>query len=274
MAINCLNPLEFNKMPNYAKIPLEQRLTLPRYIRCGKCEACQNFKKWNQYIKISEDILTNNENEKTYFVTLTYAGNTKYINKKHIQQWLKKLKYQLTKWQKKTIKYTIIGEYGEITHRPHYHALITSENQYINNLIQNTWKMGIINIKQAQEGHIHYLASHKIKNKNNWILQSHNTGRKSYEQQIQNIKNTGNIIIKSNKIDWNKCEIPATQYYRAKAKRAGIKPQTTQEKNQHTEEISQISHEKTKNKIKHYENENKKKLIEKIRQRIKNNNLY
>ena len=56
--------------------------------------------------------------EQSCFVTLTYANAPKTLHVSHVQNFLKRLRKQ------GKIRHFITGEYGEKTHRPHYHAII------------------------------------------------------------------------------------------------------------------------------------------------------
>ena len=93
---------------------LDKKLLL---IPCGKCEACVQNKALEWTARLMKEA---EEWKYTYFVTLTYDDNhVKDLNKRDLQLFLKR-------FRKKTgfeMKYYITGEYGEMTFRPHYHAI-------------------------------------------------------------------------------------------------------------------------------------------------------
>lgn len=59
------------------------------------------------------------------FLTLTYNDDNlpddKSLNPKHVQDFLKRLRRRI---EPKKIRYFAVGEYGETTHRPHYHLVL------------------------------------------------------------------------------------------------------------------------------------------------------
>lgn len=68
-----------------------------------------------------------------YFITFTYADNNCLrtdrgylsLHKKHLQDFFKRLRIsQLRGGNTKSLKYYTVGEYGGISFRPHYHAII------------------------------------------------------------------------------------------------------------------------------------------------------
>lgn len=94
----------------------------------------------------------------TQWVTLTYAtehvpidynGNLT-LSKRDVQLFIKRLR----KAHKKTkIKYYAVGEYGERTHRPHYHIILFNADI---EKIQPAWKLGDIQYGTVTGGSIAY----------------------------------------------------------------------------------------------------------------------
>lgn len=76
------------------------------------------------------------------FVTLTYNkenipdGQTLYP--KHTQDWLKRLRLRFPH----KIRYYLVGEYGERTQRPHYHAALFGLGPEHSEIIGQTWPHG------------------------------------------------------------------------------------------------------------------------------------
>lgn len=84
------------------------------------------------------------------FVTLTYGPLThplsSSLNPKHPQLWLKRLRQAV---YPNKLRYFLVGEYGDRTHRPHYHAAIFGLDQSLGGgldgrrgLVALTWKNG------------------------------------------------------------------------------------------------------------------------------------
>lgn len=70
-------------------------------------------------------MLENLEHEgKSCFVTLTYAGCPTDLDPSHTQRWLKRLRKALNVREPTRLRYHLVGEYGENTQRPHYHAAL------------------------------------------------------------------------------------------------------------------------------------------------------
>src|ERR1044072_3765305 len=94
--------------------------TLP--VPCGKCPNCcaRRVSGWSfRLMQEDKDALS------AHFVTLTYsndfvpitANNFMTLDKKHVQKFMKLLRYYSPKFPK--IKYYAAGEYGSKTWRPH-----------------------------------------------------------------------------------------------------------------------------------------------------------
>lgn len=81
------------------------------------------------------------------FITLTYAPDTLpsdgSLNKKHLQDWLKRFRKAIEPLK---VRYYACGEYGEQTFRPHYHAILFGVGVQFQSLIQQTWKLGFIQV--------------------------------------------------------------------------------------------------------------------------------
>ena len=136
----------------------EDSLTLP----CGHCRACRIARSREWYVRLYHELLYH---EDAVFVTLTYdeehLPNNQSINKNAIQLWMKRLRKEIAP---RRIKYYAIGEYGEQTKRPHYHAIIynISKREHkmngtihaVTGPIVNTWKEGGIGIGTAETNSI------------------------------------------------------------------------------------------------------------------------
>lgn len=115
--------------------------------------------------------------EDNAFVTLTYSdenlptGGT--LVPTHYQLWLKRLRAKL---QTKTIRYFIVGEYGEGTERPHYHAILFGYPPCRNapsmcksrrceqcSLIFDTWGLGLVQVGTLTHASAQYCAGYITK---------------------------------------------------------------------------------------------------------------
>jgi len=84
-------------------------------IPCGKCIGCTAARRKDWAIRMYHEAQSHEQN---CFVTLTYKDAPKTLHVSHVQNFLKRLR------KHGKIRHFITGEYGEKTHRPHYHAII------------------------------------------------------------------------------------------------------------------------------------------------------
>lgn len=96
--------------------------------RCGRCMACRISRQREKKIRICH------ESEyfiKKCFLTLTYDENHIPENgslvKKDLQDFMKRLRKY---FPAQSIKYFACGEYGDQTHRPHYHVILFGCDMY------------------------------------------------------------------------------------------------------------------------------------------------
>lgn len=135
---NGRNPISFAfkaKTPDY-------------FIPCGKCEACQVQKRMEWGIRMFHESQMHDRN---CFVTLTYNEEScpEKINREDPQTFIKRLRHHSSR----PIRYFLTGEYGDKTHRPHYHAILFGEDflggaysindeLYGNKILDGIWKHG------------------------------------------------------------------------------------------------------------------------------------
>ena len=114
-------------------------------IPCGKCVGCRSTQRRDWGLRIYHESLSHDRN---CMVTLTY-------NDEHIPQDGKLSKSDVQKFIKRArkefpMRYFAAGEYGEKTHRPHYHICIFGEDfraishsigngMYTNDQLERLW---------------------------------------------------------------------------------------------------------------------------------------
>lgn len=176
--VRCFSPWYYEKKGSLKAIPLP----------CGKCPYCKRRRvnSWIFRLMKEEDI-----SESSHFVTLTYANpylprtdnNYKTLKKRDFQLFMKRLrKLQLKDYATKNnitiklasttlppIKYYACGEYGSITWRPHYHAIIfnVQDTEYYyqawkatNPITNQKGTIGKIDIGQVTGASIAYTAKY------------------------------------------------------------------------------------------------------------------
>ncbi len=88
-------------------------------IPCRKCFECVQSYSTNWAVRCC---LEAKLHEKNSFITLTYDEQHKEdLNKKTLQKFIKRLRKH---FGAKSCRYFACGEYGEKTHRPHYHLIL------------------------------------------------------------------------------------------------------------------------------------------------------
>lgn len=133
---------------------------------CGQCLACRINKRrvWTHRMMLERCM-----HDDAAFVTLTYDDNhlpvsdvgLPTLRKRDVQLWLKRLRKAFGF----PLRYYVCGEYGPETLRPHYHGVIFglpfSEASAV--LIDRTWSLGFIQIGDATEKSIQYVAGYVAK---------------------------------------------------------------------------------------------------------------
>ena len=151
---HCFNPL----CVEIFDITTQQMET--RQVPCGKCHHCKmtRVNEWVTRMRLQSSTYKN-----TYFVTFTISDCAPYsvlkdhnacwskVNTNHtvsfqpltlhkptVQKFLKRLRknYDLP-----TLSYFFVGEYGSTYGRPHYHALLWSDEPITLDMLEDCWKL-------------------------------------------------------------------------------------------------------------------------------------
>lgn len=128
--------------------------TKPQYlvVPCGRCDECRRKKQNEWFVRCFYEWHSNPH--RTYFYTLTYNQEhlPKYLgvphfSKRDIQLFIKRLRYELSGYGCK-LRYMICSEFGELYHRPHYHALFyISEDIHparFYKIVEKSWQNGFV----------------------------------------------------------------------------------------------------------------------------------
>ena len=143
-------------------------------IPCGQCVTCQRKKAshWVTRLKMEAK-----EAKTAFFVTLTYSEENvprteingeviRVLHKPDIQKFFKRLLKKQSKLYPDfgKIRRYYVGEYGERTYRPHYHAIIFGMHPDMRKYLIKLWKNGV-NIKcdELQDGQVAYAAMYQHK---------------------------------------------------------------------------------------------------------------
>lgn len=141
------------------------------WIDCNKCEGCRARARTDWATRIYHEAQMW---ERNCFITLTYDDQhlPEAIQKSDIQKFIKRLRHQ----SDRQIRYFAVGEYGENTRRPHYHAIIFNEDfmssqyyysindsMYGNKELENIWGMGQVTVSLYNPRRGSYTAGYTTK---------------------------------------------------------------------------------------------------------------
>jgi len=152
----CYRPIQAWHGPG--GITFKRRLSFgtPVELPCGRCVGCRLDKSRDWAIRCYHEASMYNNGLNNAFITLTYSQenlpNGSSLVKSHFQKFIRSLR----KRTKKKIRYYMCGEYGPLTDRPHYHALLfgfhfedqklftirRGNNCYKSALLEKTWTKG------------------------------------------------------------------------------------------------------------------------------------
>ena len=98
-------------------------------VSCGKCPHCLSVKRQEWSFRLDEE-RKDPRNIDCFGATLTYdeehllfEDGKPVLNKKHVQDFLERLRDHLARKYNCTLKYYVRGEYGDLFGRPHYHSI-------------------------------------------------------------------------------------------------------------------------------------------------------
>lgn len=128
---------------------------------CGKCLLCRAARAREWTIRTRHELAT--QNCGANFTTLTYSPENLPANASLDRGDLTRFFKRLRK-RGYNFRYYASGEYGEKTHRPHYHVIIIwkdSENKLFRNVAVNSaWRLGSVDWKPCTTETIAYTASY------------------------------------------------------------------------------------------------------------------
>lgn len=153
------------------------KLELP----CGKCpECCKDY--YSMWATRGSRELYNWDT--SLFITLTYdeahLPHDRSLRKKHVQDFIKRVKKELGSSKENPIRQTYCGEYGKKTNRPHYHVILYNADfvdrkshrmsdqghpVFTSELLTRLWGMGQAEFGFATPASIAYLYKYVLKKK-------------------------------------------------------------------------------------------------------------
>lgn len=174
----CANPVEAWRPtlggPLSFKPPQDGHHYAPIKVPCGICVLCRSEQARQWAARISHEALLHDE---SCFVTLTYTDKNlpehNSLNYEHLQLFWKRLRKQIHK----KIRYYAVGEYGDKSLRPHYHAclfghafvegrIIIKHEPYLlwtHPLLEDIWGLGQVSVGALTTQTASYTASYVLK---------------------------------------------------------------------------------------------------------------
>lgn len=152
-------------MPCVSPIQLKTGDVVP----CSKCNLCLANKRNAWSFRLKQELKTA---KAAFFVTLTYSDSflpgDGGLVKSDFQNYMKRVR------KKVKVRYYAVGEYGENTMRPHYHALVFGSGSpgKLSRVLTDSWSlkgvpMGHVLVGSLTHASIHYTTKYVI-NKSNF----------------------------------------------------------------------------------------------------------
>lgn len=129
-------------------------------VPCGKCHECLSRRAAGWAFRLNQQDL---HSLSSFFITLSLADENLIYNvkdklpelhKPHLQKLFKRIRKNT---YNKTLKYYAVGEYGTLTQRPHYHAIVFNCNY---DDIENNWHLGHVHFGDASGAAIRYVTNY------------------------------------------------------------------------------------------------------------------
>lgn len=141
---------------------------------CGQCLPCRINKRrvWTTRL-----LLESLCNVSTFFITLTYrdselpAGGS--VSLRDAQLWLKRVRRGM---EPEKLRYYLVGEYGDVSMRPHYHAIVYGsfsgdhvpleaqrKGKVCSCLFCRSWEKGFVDVQEPGREALAYVASYTVK---------------------------------------------------------------------------------------------------------------
>lgn len=137
---------------------------------CGQCLPCRFNRRRVWTHRIMLEALSNSENA---FVTLTYAEDRWSLDPAHLSGFMKRLRSRV---RPQRVRFYGVGEYGDKSERPHYHAALFGFGQCLGGLtikgeckcrncsvVRETWGHGHVLVGALTRESSQYIAGYVVK---------------------------------------------------------------------------------------------------------------
>lgn len=178
---------------------------------CGQCLPCRINKSRIWTVRL---LLEQSTSEFSYFITVTIDDDNLNMRRevvpKDLQKFIKRLRKRLSPGR---FRYFAVGEYGDETHRPHYHLAVFSNIPIFLQDIEDTWHQGkIVEIQELNKDLAKYIVGYVVKKmtdpKDDRLLGRHPEFMRCSKQDgglgIEGIKRIAEKLIASKYYDFDK----------------------------------------------------------------------
>lgn len=217
-----LDDSEFKELTGYNRKDLspEFLLNFKMSVPCGHCEDCANRKQHDIFFRAYYEYERCTELQGyCLFCTFTFSdehiphhGDTNHFDKRIVQNYLHALNMFTRRRYGLLVRYVWVSELGGLTHRPHHHALLyfykfNDCNEIVLNscrttttlcdlldVVKDSWKLGISDIKETQAGGVNYVCKYVGKDVCNsdplekYVLSLRSEGFKKYANRYWRLK--------------------------------------------------------------------------------------
>jgi hypothetical protein len=137
-------------------------------VPCGQCMPCRINKGRLWTSRIMMEVVTNPG--MSWFVTLTYDDDhipftagplgepVPTLERKTFREWLEATRRKIGAY-----RYYAVGEYGDLSGRPHYHMALFPESHVQVSQLQANWKLGFTQVSEMVDERARYLARYTAK---------------------------------------------------------------------------------------------------------------
>lgn len=128
---------------------------------CGQCMPCRVNRRrlWTGRLLLEAQL-----HDDTCFLTLTYSPEhlppDGSVHVRHYQLFLKRLRKLIFP---RKVRYCFVGEYGDLSERPHYHAILFGVSKLDQDVLAKAWPFGYIYVGELTKASCAYTVSYVVK---------------------------------------------------------------------------------------------------------------
>lgn len=183
-------------------------------VRCGKCYNCLRVLRQQWLYRLH--LHMRNQVFPSYFVTLTYDENSIPVSgvvKSDVQAFMKRLRHTT----KQKISYFLVSEYGDKTHRPHYHMIIFNYDGDPGDFLK-CWSNGFVYVGTVTDASINYCAKYFMQKQLSPEGQNPNFSliSKGIARTFRDVRPPSDYFQNNGYLNFNGHKVSAPRYFREK----------------------------------------------------------